>query len=62
MSGYIGKLKTKLKINNINNDYAELCIQYANRLIDNNMPVIFDREHFSLLLGIKSEYINKLVL
>lgn len=62
MNDYIEKLSIKLKNENIEYDYAKLCIQYASRLIDNRVPVIFDKEHFSLLLGIKSEYINKLIL
>jgi RNA-directed DNA polymerase len=62
MNNYIEKLKTELQIKNIDNQYGELCIEYATRLIDNNMPVIFDKEHLSLLLGIKNQYINKLIL
>jgi Retron-type reverse transcriptase len=33
----------------------QLCLSYAQKLINNNVPVIFDIKHFSLLLGVNQE-------
>ncbi|WP_055669441.1 retron St85 family RNA-directed DNA polymerase [Desnuesiella massiliensis] len=62
MSDYLYKLKEALNFEKVDIKYSELCIEYASRLINNNMPVIYDKKHFSLLLGIEQQYINKLVL
>lgn len=35
--------------------YIRICINYAKKLLENNLPVIFDFEHLALLLGIKKE-------
>ena len=32
-------------------EYIKLCSEYAQNLCDNNVPVIFDFKHLSLLLG-----------
>ena len=35
--------------------YTNICVEYAKKLLENNLPVIFDFEHLSLLLGINKE-------
>lgn len=62
MKKYIEELKSELESNRIEQWYSELCIEYAERLLDNNLPVIFDREHLALLLGIDYNYLNKVML
>jgi RNA-directed DNA polymerase len=41
--------------------YIKLCVQYAERLISNHTPVIFDVEHFSLVSGFTVKEINTLI-
>lgn len=62
MKKYIEELKKELNAKNIQSWYSELCIEYAERLLNNNLPVIFDREHLSLLLGVEYNYVNKVML
>ena len=62
MNDYIERFKKQIEIEKIDPLYGELCIEYAERLIQNNLPVIFDREHLALLLGIDCKYLNKLML
>lgn len=51
---YINALENNLYKAGINKQ--EIYIDYAERLLDNKMPVIFDINHFSLLLGIERNY------
>lgn len=37
----------------INDEKKNLLLEYAERLIQNNMPVIWDMRHFSILLGVE---------
>lgn len=41
---------------------VEQCLAYADRLFKKGLPVIFDRTHFSLLVGYKKEFLNKICL
>lgn len=38
-------------------DYIDSCLQYAQSLYLQNLPIIFDTNHFSLLVGYKLSYI-----
>lgn len=58
---YLDKLKTNLLEAKKNQYYVKECLKYANKLLDNNLPVIFDIEHFALILGVKKHFINKLL-
>lgn len=58
---YIKKLKDKLIEFNRGRRYEKICVEYAERLIDNGLPVIYDLNHFSLLVGMKSHDISKLL-
>lgn len=51
---YIESLRAKIKENKKGIRYTNACVDYASRLLDNNLPVIFDLKHFSLLLGFKT--------
>ncbi len=48
---YVQKLITKMEAQGEEKAYIELCATYAQKLCDNNVPVIFDFKHLSLLLG-----------
>lgn len=50
---YIAKLQKKMENKKLSKEYIRICTSYAKNLIDNNMPVIFDFHHLSLLLGLK---------
>lgn len=58
---YLNKLEVKLEYENLDDNEKKLCIEYAKRLINNNLPVIFDKRHLSLLLGIDVENLNKFI-
>lgn len=57
---YISEFKIELQ-KQYGKYYTHICIEYAKKLLDNNLPVIFDFEHLSLLLGIKKEKLASLV-
>ncbi|NRT80938.1 retron St85 family RNA-directed DNA polymerase [Clostridium beijerinckii] len=61
MENHIEKFIDKLKVMQYSDDYINLCIEYAERLTDNNLPIIFDIEHFSFLVGLEKEYINYII-
>lgn len=39
--------------------YIDLCLAYAQRLYDKQVPVIYDLKHLSLLVGVKEDYIRR---
>lgn len=59
---YISNLKQKLAKCGYDDDYIQLCEQYSTRLLQNRLPVIFDRDHLSLLLGLKKKYLKTLII
>lgn len=61
MGNYIDELKILLKDSGYGDYYSEKCIQYATRLIENNLPVIFDIQHFSLVSGVQKELLRKML-
>ena len=48
---YVQKLREKMKEQGAEEEYIELCSRYAQNLCENNVPVVFDFKHLSLLLG-----------
>lgn len=50
---YVQKLQVKMKEQESDEGYIKLCSDYAQRLIDNDVPVVFDYRHLSLLLGLE---------
>ncbi|OQB13599.1 MAG: Reverse transcriptase (RNA-dependent DNA polymerase) [Firmicutes bacterium ADurb.Bin193] len=61
MENYIDRLKILLRESGYGKHYSEKCIEYARRLIENNLPVIFDIDHFSLVSGAPKELILKIL-
>ncbi len=61
MENYINRLKILLKESGYGKHYSEKCIKYASRLIENNLPVIFDIDHFSLVSGAPKDLITKML-
>lgn len=57
---YIIELENELR-KNYGQYYTNICLNYAKKLLENNLPVIFDFEHLALLLGIKGEKLASLV-
>lgn len=57
----IKKLTEALFESGYDNDYVELCRQYAERLINNGLPVIFDTKHLCLLAGYEEIYLEFLL-
>ena len=51
---YIQELQSLMRKKEIDEDYIKLCSDYAQNLLNNHMPVIFDFKHLSLLLGLES--------
>ena len=49
---YLIELENGLYSLGENQGYVEACVEYARNLLDHNMPVIFDINHLSLLIGI----------
>ena len=49
---YIQNLQEKMKEQGLKEKYIKLCCSYAQKLCDNNVPVVFDFRHLSLLLGL----------
>lgn len=48
---YLSQLKEQLVAAKKKKSYQEACLDYAQRLLKNDLPVIFDLKHFALLLG-----------
>ena len=51
---YIQKLQQKMAEQGLDEDYINLCSNYAQKLLNNSMPVVFDFSHLSSLLGLES--------
>ncbi len=43
------------------NEYIDACLKYAEKLFTNNLPIIYNLEHFSLLVGYNENYIKRAV-
>lgn len=56
-SKYIEELHQALYESCKSEDYVEACIKYAERLLKENLPVIFDINHFAHLLGMEYRYL-----
>lgn len=58
---YIEDLELLLIQEKHEKEYILKCKEYAERLLTNGLPVIFDIEHLSKLIGTSIDFINKLV-
>lgn len=47
----IEELRIRMQEEEYDGEYIDLCVKYAQQLIDNNMPVIFDTRHLAALMG-----------
>ena len=59
--GYLEKLKEEMKKKNYKDEYIEKCVVYAQKLLENNMPVIYNLEHLSLLIGIEKKLLASII-
>lgn len=55
---YLNRLEKKLNELEYDDYYKSACITYAEKLIDNEVPVVFDKKHLSLLMGINLATLN----
>lgn len=55
---YINLLKKEMDKKGIGCEYINSCVTYAENLIKQNLPVIFDKNHLSKLLGINSSVLS----
>ena len=58
---YIEKLQQKMKEGKYPDKYIQKCVTYAQKLLDNNVPVIYNLEHLSLLIGIDKKLLASIV-
>ena len=54
-------LNKKMTEQKYSEEYKKEVIEYARRLLDNNLPVIFDLTHLSLLIGMKKKEIPYII-
>lgn len=52
---YLEQLQIALKETHYGKEYFNACLNYAKRLLDNRLPVIFDPVHLSRLLGLNEQ-------
>ena len=58
---YLSELKSMLVKAEESESYSDVCISYADRLLSNRLPVIFDIKHFTLLIGINPIELTKMI-
>lgn len=58
---YLEELKQEIIRKKYTKEYAQVCVSYASRLLNSNLPVIFDTEHLCLLIGIKKSDLVKFI-
>lgn len=51
---YLERLEKELEEHGYGSRYKKLCLYYASRVLENNMPVIFDNRHLALLMGVEA--------
>lgn len=57
----IEQFKEAAKEQGHSKEYIDLCLKYANQLIDKDYPVIFTIEHLAVVIGVESDYLRFLV-
>ena len=58
---YLKALENSILKAGYNEYYVAKCLRYANRLIDNGLPVIFDIKHLALLVGMSASDMAKVL-
>ena len=53
--------ETYYRSRGISDEFTKTCLDYAKNLFQRDLPVIFDRQHLSLLLGLDEQYLNSVV-
>ena len=53
--------ETYYRSRGISDEFTKTCLDYAKNLFQRDLPVIFDHQHLSLLLGLDEQYINSVV-
>lgn len=48
---YLENLEQALLTAKITAQYREACLEYARQLLENNLPVIFDKQHLAMVIG-----------
>lgn len=59
---YLNRLKNKLIEKGYGVRYQKTCIDYASSLIRQDLPVIFDKEHLSLVMGIDQKKLGYYIM
>ena len=54
---YQKRFKIKAKKRNYPDEFISTCLKYAKNLYDNQVPIIYDLEHFSKLVGYKTSFL-----
>lgn len=58
---YISDLKVAIKEQGYGKYYSNKCVEYATRLLENNLPVIFDVQHLAMLIGTTPSHLAKMI-
>lgn len=58
MESYLERLRQLLYNEKESHEYTLACLSYASQLLENQLPVIFDKTHLSLLIGINFQDLN----
>ena len=58
---YIQALAFALQQAGKGNAYIRVCVNYAERLLENRLPVIFDTRHLASLLGLDINYFTSML-
>ena len=58
---YLTNLKKAIIEQGYRSRYIKLCLNYAERLLSNNLPVIFDVKHLALLVGETNGGLNSMI-
>ena len=58
---YLDKLKQEMQKQNIEESQIKKCVEYAQKLLYQNLPVIFDLQHFCLLIGMDKNLVLSII-
>ena len=59
---YLEKLKFALIGAKKSSRYIDICLEYAKRLLANNLPVIFDKQHLALVIGMNLKDLTSFIV
>lgn len=54
---YCKNFETKARKQGLSEEEIKICLEYASKLFDKKVPIIYDHNHLSFLVGIKTEYL-----